>query len=157
MYTVRSYPLSSLSTAPVCTQSAVGFNRPRTYPLLAWCSCILSCIDQAGEVRVQPEETAGSICQIITQIPQIFQKFPVSSPASLADDRFQFFIKEVLVCQPSCPCATIFAYMCASALLYIYRIRLSVFFYCCGSLILDKRACETRDYPRPSGHRNPVL
>jgi len=52
-------------------------------------------IDKAGEVRIQPLETEGTICQIISQMPQIFQRFPVTSAASMADDRFNYFVKEV--------------------------------------------------------------
>lgn len=52
-------------------------------------------VDYDGEVRVQPTQTAGSICQIVTQIPVIFQRFPASNPLTLADDRFNYFIKEV--------------------------------------------------------------
>ena len=54
-----------------------------------------SLLDIAGEVRIQPAESAGSICHIVSQMPQLFQRFPATSAASLPDDRFNYFIKEV--------------------------------------------------------------
>lgn len=52
-------------------------------------------VDKAGEVRIQPVESPGSICQIVSTMPQLFQRFPSTSAASLPDDRFNYFIKEV--------------------------------------------------------------
>ena len=42
----------------------------------------VSLLDIAGEARIQPAESAGSICHIVSQMPQLFQRFPATSAAS---------------------------------------------------------------------------
>ncbi|KAF6022834.1 hypothetical protein EB796_018868 [Bugula neritina] len=54
------------------------------------------CANKSGEVKLEPATSTGSICHIVSQMPLLFQRFPSSSPGTLPDDRFSYFIKEVL-------------------------------------------------------------
>eukprot|EP00105_Crassostrea_gigas_P004746 XP_011418066.1 PREDICTED: digestive organ expansion factor homolog [Crassostrea gigas] len=54
------------------------------------------CCNYAGKVAVNRKDTRGTICHIVTQLPQVFHKLPASSYAELADVRFDFFLKKIL-------------------------------------------------------------
>ncbi|XP_067942579.1 U3 small nucleolar RNA-associated protein 25 homolog [Watersipora subatra] len=54
------------------------------------------CSNYAGEVRLQPLPSTGSICHITSAMPLIFQRFHSVSYSSLPDDRFDYFTREVL-------------------------------------------------------------
>ncbi|CAH1792944.1 unnamed protein product [Owenia fusiformis] len=54
------------------------------------------CHNYAGKISLKHHHNGGSICQIVTQLPQVFQKLRCDSYYQLADARFQFFIKKVL-------------------------------------------------------------
>ncbi|XP_064621893.1 U3 small nucleolar RNA-associated protein 25 homolog [Lineus longissimus] len=50
----------------------------------------------AGKVMVMKPPTPGTICQIVTLLPQVFQRVHAESYSQLADARFQYFIQKVL-------------------------------------------------------------
>ncbi|KAF0302899.1 Digestive organ expansion factor [Amphibalanus amphitrite] len=54
------------------------------------------CHNYAGRVVVQNPELVGSIQQVVTQVPQAFQRFWSESLASEPDERFQFFLDKIL-------------------------------------------------------------
>ncbi|PVD26720.1 hypothetical protein C0Q70_14398 [Pomacea canaliculata] len=54
------------------------------------------CHNFAGKVQVHRKSTHGSVCRIVVQLPQMFHRIQCSSITSLADARFEFFVKEVL-------------------------------------------------------------
>ncbi|XP_067015268.2 U3 small nucleolar RNA-associated protein 25 homolog [Anabrus simplex] len=54
------------------------------------------CNNYAGKVRVAKNITSGSICQVIVQLPQVFQKLSVDAPSKVMDARFDFFVKKIL-------------------------------------------------------------
>ncbi|XP_062587252.1 U3 small nucleolar RNA-associated protein 25 homolog isoform X2 [Saccostrea cucullata] len=57
------------------------------------------CCNYAGKLSVNRKETKGTICHIVTQLPQVFHKLPASSYSELADVRFDFFLKKILPTQ----------------------------------------------------------
>ncbi|XP_046832461.1 U3 small nucleolar RNA-associated protein 25 homolog [Vespa crabro] len=54
------------------------------------------CFNYAGKVKVINPIYPGSICQIITQVPQIFHKFNATSHTLSLENRMEFFINKIL-------------------------------------------------------------
>ncbi|KAL3875210.1 hypothetical protein ACJMK2_038135 [Sinanodonta woodiana] len=57
------------------------------------------CHNYAGKVQFSRPPSDGSICQIVTQLPQVFHRIESSSYVQLPEDRFKFFLKKIV---PSC-------------------------------------------------------
>ncbi|XP_014674213.1 PREDICTED: digestive organ expansion factor homolog [Priapulus caudatus] len=54
------------------------------------------CSNYAGKVQVGNPVKLGTICQVTTQIPQMFHRIDAHSFSELADVRFQFFTQKIL-------------------------------------------------------------
>ncbi|CAG2057493.1 unnamed protein product [Timema podura] len=54
------------------------------------------CHNYAGKVRVINPVISGTICQVVVQLPQVFQKLQASSSLQLIEARFDYFVKKVL-------------------------------------------------------------
>nr|CAD7194998.1 unnamed protein product [Timema douglasi] len=54
------------------------------------------CRNYAGKVRVINPVISGTICQVVVQLPQVFQKLQASSSLQLIEARFDYFVKKVL-------------------------------------------------------------
>ncbi|PSN43106.1 Digestive organ expansion factor [Blattella germanica] len=54
------------------------------------------CHNYAGKICIMNPVTTGSICQLVVQVPQVFQRFEVESVAQSLDARFDYFVKKIL-------------------------------------------------------------
>lgn len=54
------------------------------------------CLNYAGKVKVVNPISAGSICQVVTQLPQVFHKLPVNSHLQSFEARMNFFVDKIL-------------------------------------------------------------
>ncbi|KAG7204092.1 hypothetical protein KM043_001942 [Ampulex compressa] len=54
------------------------------------------CFNYAGKVKVINPISLGSICQVVTQVPQVFHKFETPNHAKALDDRMEFFVTKIL-------------------------------------------------------------
>lgn len=54
------------------------------------------CFNYAGKVKVVNPIYPGSICQIITQVPQIFHKFNTTDHTQSLENRMEFFVNKIL-------------------------------------------------------------
>nr|XP_022332031.1 digestive organ expansion factor homolog [Crassostrea virginica] len=57
------------------------------------------CTNYSGKLAISRKETKGTICHIVTQLPQVFHKLPACTYAEMADVRFDFFLKKILPTQ----------------------------------------------------------
>ena len=48
-----------------------------------------------GKILVPSSPSSGSICEIVTTLPQVFERVQTESFASLPDARFELFTKKV--------------------------------------------------------------
>ncbi|XP_072041520.1 U3 small nucleolar RNA-associated protein 25 homolog [Amphiura filiformis] len=93
----------------------VDFSRVRMWALNRWnkfyrqtviCSSIAvpelkalfnrHCHNYAGRIMIQNPPVNGSICQVVTQLPQVFHKVECGSFSEDAQKRFDFFVKKIL-------------------------------------------------------------
>ncbi|KAM3955030.1 LOW QUALITY PROTEIN: U3 small nucleolar RNA-associated protein 25 homolog [Aphomia sociella] len=54
------------------------------------------CYNYAGKVIVANPIEMGAIQQVVLQVPQIFHRFNATNPLMSVDERFEYFIKEIL-------------------------------------------------------------
>ncbi|XP_063233834.1 U3 small nucleolar RNA-associated protein 25 homolog isoform X2 [Bacillus rossius redtenbacheri] len=54
------------------------------------------CHNYAGKVRAGTPATAGTVCQVMVQLPQVFQKLDANSAAQAIEARFEYFTKKIL-------------------------------------------------------------
>ncbi|XP_034833734.1 U3 small nucleolar RNA-associated protein 25 homolog isoform X2 [Maniola hyperantus] len=54
------------------------------------------CANYAGKVLLANLPEAGSIQQVLVQVPQLFHRFNAASPLAAVDARFEYFVKEIL-------------------------------------------------------------
>ncbi|XP_069464604.1 U3 small nucleolar RNA-associated protein 25 homolog [Ambystoma mexicanum] len=54
------------------------------------------CFNYRGQVAVRNLPVTGSICQVLVQLPHVFQRLEVESLISVMDARFEFFIDKIL-------------------------------------------------------------
>ncbi|KAK3581418.1 hypothetical protein CHS0354_016280 [Potamilus streckersoni] len=54
------------------------------------------CHNYAGKLHFSKPVTDGSICQIVTQLPQVFHRIESSNYVQMPEDRFKFFVKKIL-------------------------------------------------------------
>lgn len=54
------------------------------------------CTNYAGKARVSNPIERGSICQLVAQLPQVFQIFSAANCTQLPNARFQFFCSKIL-------------------------------------------------------------
>ncbi|ESP02309.1 hypothetical protein LOTGIDRAFT_138628, partial [Lottia gigantea] len=50
----------------------------------------------SGKIQIQRKPSNGSICHIVTQLPQTFHRFNCNNFSQVCDDRFNFFVKKIL-------------------------------------------------------------
>ncbi|KAG8584310.1 hypothetical protein GDO81_008771 [Engystomops pustulosus] len=54
------------------------------------------CFNYSGQVAVRNMPMTGSICQVMVQLPHVFQRLEADDLLSVIDTRFQFFIDKIL-------------------------------------------------------------
>ncbi|XP_015587698.1 digestive organ expansion factor homolog [Cephus cinctus] len=54
------------------------------------------CFNYAGKVKVSNPISSGAVCQVLVQLPQVFQKFDVSSHSQAIEARMNFFLTKIL-------------------------------------------------------------
>ncbi|XP_053568343.1 U3 small nucleolar RNA-associated protein 25 homolog [Bombina bombina] len=54
------------------------------------------CFNYCGQVTVRNMAITGSICQVVVQLPHVFQRLEVNNLLSVIDARFDFFINKIL-------------------------------------------------------------
>ncbi|XP_031555549.1 digestive organ expansion factor homolog isoform X2 [Actinia tenebrosa] len=54
------------------------------------------CHNFAGKTKIQLTELPGTICQVVTQVPQVFYRIECSSHAESQEKTFNFFVEKIL-------------------------------------------------------------
>ncbi|KAK6181114.1 hypothetical protein SNE40_009044 [Patella caerulea] len=95
------------------TGHGVDFSRVRMWTLEGWSkyyrqTAIFSSISSPeitalfnkhyyrGKIQIVRKPSSGTICQIVTQLPQTFHRFSCKNFSEICEDRFHFFVKKVL-------------------------------------------------------------
>ncbi|XP_046847706.1 U3 small nucleolar RNA-associated protein 25 homolog isoform X2 [Xenia sp. Carnegie-2017] len=53
------------------------------------------CLNYAGKTKVFPENQAGSVCEVVAQIPQVYHKVIVENHKCQAEKRFMFLVNKI--------------------------------------------------------------